>query len=288
MPRLPDRLPRAVSVENYDELARWLNGFVTGAFHLLFLIGRPGLGKSRLAAQHLDGRPHAWIDGHATRLAFYAKLNRHVDEPVVIDDENSFSTDSAKLTLMNALCQTDAVKTVRWDSTTKLLEEMRLPSEFRTSSPVLVITNRLRAINPQVLAMIDRGLPLVFRPPSATVHAAVADWFTDREVYGYIGEWLGVIPDLSMRDYVKAKAMKAAGMDWRAILHRQWKSTKLARVAALRADPSFATEEERAAAFTADGRGSRATYFRYVRKLQDLGTLPRPVKPPDAHAGDAA
>ena len=77
-----------------------------------------------------------------------------------------------------------------------------------------------------------------------------------------------------MRDYGKARDMKAAGMDWRALLHRQWRSGKLARVAALRADASFATEEDRVRAFAAGGHGSRATYFRLVRKLQELGLMP--------------
>ena len=58
-------------------------------------------------------------------------------EPLVIDDENTLMTDPAKLSLMNALCQTNPEKTLRWDSTTRLLEEWCIPSEFTTRSPVL-------------------------------------------------------------------------------------------------------------------------------------------------------
>ncbi|VTR92889.1 Uncharacterized protein OS=Aeromonas phage Aes516 PE=4 SV=1 [Gemmata massiliana] len=273
-----DRLSRSITVRSFDELTPWLAGFVASKFHLLFLIGRPGLGKSQRAMAALDGSPHAWIDCHATKLAMYCTLYRHRDEPVVIDDETSLLTDPGKLTLMNALCQTNAVKTLRWDSTTRLLAERGVPPEFRTSSPVLVITNRLRAISASVVAMIDRGQPLLFQPTAATIHEAVADWFTDREIYAFIGAWLGLIPGLSMRDYVKARAMKDAGLDWRTLLHRQWKSGKLARVAALRADLSFATEEGRVQAFVAGGSGSRASYFRYLKKLQTLGTIPVPER----------
>src|SRR5581483_6730558 len=116
----------------------------------------------------------------------------------------SLVTEPGKLALMNSLCQTNPVKTLRWDSTTRLLEERGVPAEFRTGSPVLVITNRLQNITPQIAAMIDRGQPLLFEPPAAEVHRAVADWFPDKEVYDFIGEWLPFIPDLSMRDYVKA------------------------------------------------------------------------------------
>ena len=147
-------------------------------------------------------------------------------------------TDPGKLALMNSLCQTNAVKTLRWDSTTRLLEERRAPAEFRTGSPVLVITNRLQNLTPQVAAMIDRGQPLLFEPAAAEVHRVAADWFPDKEVYDFIGEWLPFIPDLSMRDYVKARQIKRAGLDWQTLLHRQWKSSRLARVAALRADPA--------------------------------------------------
>jgi hypothetical protein len=273
MQRTSDRLPRSVILTTYDDVTRWLAGFVAGTFSLLFLIGRPGLGKSQQARQALADRKHAWIDCHATKLAIYAALYRHRDQPIVIDDENSLMTDPGKLSLMNALCQTDPVKTLRWDSTTRLLDDLGVPPVFTTSSPVLVITNRLRALGPQVRAMIDRGVPLIFQPAATTVHTAVADWFTDREVYDFIGRWLPLIAGLSMRDYVKARAMKAAGLDWPAILHRQWKSGKLARIAALRGDSSFASEADRVRAFVEAGMGSRATYFRCVGRLQELGLL---------------
>jgi hypothetical protein len=265
-------LPRKLVIRDYNELNAWLLGFVGGIFQLVFLIGRPGLGKSQCVRQALGSRSHAWIDCHATKLAIYCKLYHHRDEPVVIDDENSMMTDPGKLSLMNALCQTDPVKTLRWDSTTKLLEERGVPTEFQTSSSVFVVLNRLRTINTQVRALIDRGQPVMFEPSAATVHAAVADWFSDREIYEFIGEWLQFIPDLSMRDYVKARELKKAGMDWKALLHRQWKCSRLARVAALKADPSFTTEEERVLAFIAGG-GSRATYFRDAKRLRRLEGL---------------
>lgn len=263
-------LPRALIISSYDDLKPWLLAFAARTFALVFLIGRPGLGKSQRAQRTLEERPHVWIDCHATKLAMYCLLYQHRDQPIVIDDENTLLSALEKVGLMNALCQTNPVKTLRWDSTTKLLDERGVPSQFQTSSPVLVITNRLRAHTAPVRAMIDRGQPLLFQPTAPAIHAEVANWFTDREIYAFFGTWLGAIPGLSMRDYVKAQSMKAAGLDWRTLLHRQWKSHKLARVAALRADPAFLTEEARVRAFEAGG-GSRASYFRYVQKLRDLG-----------------
>ena len=82
-----------------------------------------------------------------------------------------------------------------------------------------------------------------------------------------------------MRDYVKAQEMKKASMDWRQLLHRQWKSSTLVRVAALRVNTSFKTEEDRVRAFVASGAGSRAKYFRILQKLRDLGVVSRQDAP---------
>ncbi len=282
----PDRLPRAITLRSYDDLDPWLCSFATGTFPLLFLIGRPGLGKTQRALRVLSGQPHAWIDCHATKLAVYCRLFEHRDRPVVIDDENSLVTEPGKLSLLNALCQTNPEKILRWDSTTRLLEERGVPAEFRTTSPVLVITNRLRNTTAQVAAMIDRGQPLLFQPPAAVIHASAAEWFRDTEIHAFIGAWLPVIPGLSLRDYVKAEAMKRAGMDWRTLLHRQWRSDKLARVAALKADLSFGSEENRVRAFTQGGFGSRASYYRYGKRLQSLGV--HPVTPVPAPVRDGS
>ena len=142
-----DKLPRAITVTNYEDLSPWIAGFAKGTFNLLFLIGRPGVGKSQLAKKILEGQRHAWIDCHATKLGMYFKLFDYRNAPVVVDDENTLISDPAKLSLMNALCQTNAEKTLRWDSTTRLLEERGVPAEFTTRSSVLVITNRLKNVS---------------------------------------------------------------------------------------------------------------------------------------------
>ena len=118
-----ERLPRAVTVSTFGEAKTWVEQFVAGYFRLLFLIGRPGLSKSQMVQNALGDRPHAWFESHATELAFYCKLYEHKDQPVVIDDETSLVKHPGKLTMMNSLCQTNLIKTLRWDSTTRLLKE---------------------------------------------------------------------------------------------------------------------------------------------------------------------
>ncbi|HWY86748.1 MAG TPA: hypothetical protein VNX28_08485, partial [Gemmataceae bacterium] len=183
MNRTIDRLSRVITLRTYDDARSWLTRYAEGVFSLLFMIGRPGTGKSQMALQAIGDRPHVFFECHATKLAFYCKLFKHRNQLVVIDDEVNFVKDPGKLALMNSLCQTNPVKTLRWDSTTKILDDWGVPPEFTTSSSVLVITNRLRNLSPQTAAMIDRGLPLLFQPSSAEVHCEVANWFTDRETY---------------------------------------------------------------------------------------------------------
>jgi hypothetical protein len=138
---------------------------------------------------------------------------------------------------------------------------------------VLVITNRLKNSNPQMAAMLDRGHTLLFQPTAVEIHRAVADWFPDKEIYDFIGQWMAAVPGLSMRDYVKARDVKKGNMDWRAVLHQQWRTSRLAKVLALRNDLSFATDEARVQAFEAMGY-SRATYYRALGVLKRMGVLP--------------
>jgi hypothetical protein len=268
-----ERLPRANTIRTYAEVMAWMMQFVSGSFNLLFFIGNPGLGKSQLALKALGDNAHGWIEGHATTLAMYIKLFVHRDQPIIIDDESTFARDAGKVSMMSSLCQTNATKTLRWDSTTRILEEYGVPSRFNTSSPVLMITNQLRNLNLQVSALINRGQPLIFEPSAAEIHIAAAEWFSDKEIYDFIGQWLPAIPGVTMRDYIHARELKNAGFDWRTLLHKQWKSSRLAALADLLADPSFATEEQRVQAYVGKGY-SKSTYYRDLKRLRRLGTVP--------------
>ena len=41
-------VPNAIPIRTYAALRHWLDGFRTGNLNLIFLMGQPGLGKSRL------------------------------------------------------------------------------------------------------------------------------------------------------------------------------------------------------------------------------------------------
>ena len=82
-----------------------------------------------------------------------------------------------------------------------------------------------------------------------------------------MADHLHLIADLSMRDYHRSWKLKRAGLDWRRYWLERALPAPTCHVARLRADRSFASEEDRVRAFVAAGWGSRATYFNHARKL---------------------
>jgi hypothetical protein len=163
-------IPNAILIHTYAALRQWLDGYRTGNLNLIFLMGRPGLGKSRLIREALQGHESLFLEGHATPLQTYALLYRNRDRLVVIDDEDSFHAEPIKIRLMKCLCSTEPAKRLAWESTSKLLKEMALPTEFSTTSKVAVLTNRLSSISPDLSALLDRGSVLSFEPTAAEIH----------------------------------------------------------------------------------------------------------------------
>jgi hypothetical protein len=56
----------------------------------MILVGTGGLAKSR-SVRAVLGEKACWIEGNATPFGMYAKLYRHKDEFVVIDDVDALS-----------------------------------------------------------------------------------------------------------------------------------------------------------------------------------------------------
>ena len=71
----------------------------------------------------------------------------------------------------------------------------------------------------------------------------------------------------SLRHYVRARELKAAGMDWTAVLAAE-DENKRARIAAeILESTEYGSTAARVAAFVAKGGGCRATFFNYRRRL---------------------
>ncbi len=274
----------AILLDSYQQLDRFVRAFADGQLNLLFLLGRPGVQKSRIV-QAAVGPRAGWIDGSATAFGLYRQLYRHRDEIVVLDDVDGLYRERAALRLLKCVCQTEPIKRVAWHSDAAALRREGIPRSFQTRSHLAIIANELRTPNVNVRAVQDRGHIILFEPSAVEVHLRAARWFWDQAVFDFIGGNLQLAEWLSMRDYTLGWELKQAGLDWQNWLLTKWGLSGTRRlVARLKADSSFQSEQQRVQAFIAQGGGCRATYYNQARKLRPTVAVPKvrlESSPPD-------
>ena len=218
-----------------------------------------------------DGKA-CWIEGNATPFGMYAKLYRHRDQFVVIDDVDALYADRSGVRLLKCLCQTEVEKAVAWHSDARSLERQRIPREFTTKSRVVIISNNdWQTFNKNVAALQDRGHVLLFQPGAAEVHQKAGAWFDDEEIYEWFAKNLHRVREPSLRHYVRAKELKAAGTDWTAVLVAEDQNPRARLAGELLARPAYDSTAARVKAFAQQGGGCRATFFNYRRRLQGGG-----------------
>src|SRR4051794_30625044 len=264
--RRRNQLHKVLHVTTYQRLEEYLGAFARGHLNLLILVGAGGLAKSRSVRSVLNGQA-CWIEGNATPFGMYAKLYRHRDQPVVIDDVDALYADRAGVRLLKCLCQTEDEKAVAWHSDARSLERQGIPREFTTKSRAVIISNDWQTLNKNVAALQDRGHVLLFQPGPAEVHAQAGKWFDDREIYAWFAANLHRIREPSFRHYVRARELKAAGMDWTEVLATEAENRRARLVAELLASAAYESTAARVKAFVDQGGGCRATFFNYRRKL---------------------
>jgi hypothetical protein len=262
---------QAVPIATYIELEQYARAFAAGHLNLLILCGGPGLGKSQCLRRALAGNA-SWIDGNASAFGIYLQAYEQRHQPLVLDDVDGLYRDRQGIRLLKALCQTDAVKTVSWQ--TAAARRAGVPRQFTTTSRVAIIANQWQTWQADVAALEDRGHCLNFAPSALEVHRQAAGWFWDQEVFEFVAAHLHLMAPPSLRTYVLAWELKQAGLAWRAALLGRCLSGTALAVAKLRADPAYASAAKRAQAFVAAGLGCRATYFNIARKLQPHQAAP--------------
>lgn len=273
----PAAVPREViRVTAYAHLELYLSKFARGELGLVLLLGRHGTGKSEnvrrtLSAAQGGGSPDAsvlYIEGHMQPFGLYQQLWENRDRPVVLDDLDRLYADPECVRLLKPLCNTVREKRLHW-LTNVTMNDGELPPSFTTSSSVILIANEWKSLNPNVRALEDRAIILHFCPSNEEVHQNVGGWFSDAEVYEFLGKLMPMIPAVSMRHYCKGSQLRKAGLtDWRtSLLQMVVPDRRAACVLAMQHDSSLRSEEERVLRFMAITGASRATYFRIKAKL---------------------
>jgi len=260
------RPDNSIIVTTYEEFEAIVEAFSAGHINLLLIIGSHGLGKSRTIRDTL-GEDCGWIQGNASAFGIYLKLWEFRDRQIVINDVDRLHSER-NIRLLKAVCDTEPTKTLAWPTTARELVRRGIPDEFSTTSRVAIISNDWRTLNQNVAAVEDRGIKVVFAPTAAEVHRKTGEWFTDKEVYDWVGDRLHLVATPSMRTYVTASQLKHSGLDWKKMVPLAPENTRKRIVAELLADPTFETQEARAKEFTTRGGGCRATFFNHARKLR--------------------
>lgn len=274
MRKTKKRPTNAITVTTYHELCQFIQAWQDGHLPLVILVGGPGVQKTVIVREAVSTTTVGWIEGNCTPYGLYYLAWKYRNQPLVIDDVDDLYSSSNAVRILKALCQTEPVKRLAWTNyfTTQTCKD--IPEEFTTTSSLVIIANEWKTFNDNILAVEDRGYVLFFEPSAAEVHRRTATWFTDQEIFDFMGDHLHLITRPSMRHYVRALGLKNASMDWRKALLSQWISGPDLLVARLLREP-FATEEDRARAFVNQGGGCRATFFNIKKRLEPAQEPPR-------------
>jgi hypothetical protein len=268
----------AISVGTYAELDRYICKVIDGSLYVLLLLGRPGTGKTeRVRRAILDqciGNA-LYVEGHAQPFGIYRALWEHLNQPVILDDLDRLYANPDCVRLLKPLCESKPIKRIAWH-TRVTDDDVTLPKEFETRSPVVLIANEWRTINADVQALEDRAIIVHFDPDTAEVHREAGQWCADDVVYEFVGRHLHLVSHVSMRWYAKAARLREAGfVDWQeSLLQMMCGNRTMSMVAAVVSDPRLNTENERLAAFQEATGLSRATYFRLKKRLLLEATEP--------------
>ena len=212
-------------ITTYSELEEYTKPFSEGNIRFLLLVGSPGSGKGEQLKMNLHSRICKWIDNHAAMLGLYCSVYEAADAPVVMDDINHFFRDPKACSLIKALTQTTDVRSVSWESTTKVLDDRKVPRQYTTSSPMCIIANKWDGTDPDMAAVQDRSLPVAFFPSAETIHERVRELkWCDVDIWEFVGENLHKIRQPSMREYANGMTYRKAGMNWREKLLRVWET----------------------------------------------------------------
>jgi hypothetical protein len=114
----------------------------------------PGLGKS-LSLRHALAGGVCWIDGNASALGIYLQAHEHRHKPLVLDDVDGLYRDRHGIRLLQALCQTDSVNSVSWQ--TAAAQREGVPRQFSITSRVAIIANQWQSLRADVAALEGPG-----------------------------------------------------------------------------------------------------------------------------------
>lgn len=272
---MKDTTSAFITVHTYAEFATYIEAFAKGRIPLLLIIGEPGVSKSKSVKAAVSKLKHepTWLEGQLSAIALYCALYENRNKRIIIDDVDSLYANDATRRLLKCVCQTDAEKSVSWNTRNPYLDEAGIPRQFTTTSTVCIIANEWKTLSTDVAAIEDRAVAMLFKPTAAEVHLQTAKWFDDQAAFDFIGSIVHLIENPSMRHYIFARNLRVAGMkDWQQRTIERVCSGDVLRMTTIKS--LDLPEKTRIKEWIKRKFGSRATYFRVAKKI------PKPVDMP--------
>ena len=262
-------------VTQFTELEGYYRSFQAGYQQLLVVNGPPGLEKTTLAKSICNDAEY--IVCNVSPFQLYRLLYKHRHKNFILDDVDHLHRDPVAVRLLKALTDSQKERLIAWHTASPLLsvkpgtaEMETIPMEFVTTSRIIVISNCWKDLSANIRALADRGLVIHFIPTNTEIHQRVGSWFTDDEIYTFIGLHLGMIPRHSMRIYIDALNLKRSGNDWRNCLVRHWQIDPPTVMVMRLLAHDHLTMGQREEQFIAARLGCRATFYRIVKNVRGM------------------
>jgi len=268
------KIPRdARHLRTEKEFQSYLADFGANRYPFLWVVGRPGTGKTEAITAAVRGRKVYYRKAaQLTPLQLYIDCYRHLGQPIILDDAEHLLDNSLGAKLISALGDTSRVKHLAYGTTTRLLEDV--PKCYHTTSPLCIIANRATAHE----YLQSRAVTLYYDPTNLEIHRAAARWYWDQEIYDWFGQHLHRLEPVDSRWYVIADCDKRAGRNWQRIIQDAHVQNRAACIVQdLETDKAYPGREDKVKRFVEllkEAHGaSRASYFRLRRRLEEEDRL---------------
>ncbi|MFA5396161.1 MAG: hypothetical protein WC346_09165 [Methanogenium sp.] len=150
-------------VKKYELLKECVDALSSKVINLLILNGEAGFGKTFLTLNILEKNKvdFEYINTYSTPLAFYKFLYENKDKSILVFDDLHGISDPVTKSLFKSACGElpGGKRLVCYNSTSSILKEEEIPSEFElTSGIILIFNDDLKGFEP----VINRGINIKF------------------------------------------------------------------------------------------------------------------------------